>query len=112
MLYAANIPLENDSAGRMEKFKLGLLSSVQAGRRPHLLYGTHEHKKGFYPIHLQPMRNSWFDNYNPVDGKLTKESDRVNIRSLVRDIEPHMKRVVIDLGPLPQKNSLVTKKEI
>ena len=55
MLYAANIPLEKDSAARIDKFKAGLLSSVQAGRRPHLLYGTHEHKRGRNPIQLPPM---------------------------------------------------------
>ena len=95
MLYAANIPLEKDSAARMTKFKAGLLSSMQAGRRPHLLYGTREHKLvGYNPIQLPPLQNSWFDNYNPVKGKLTKESDREKIQQLVTDIEPYMKRVV------------------
>ena len=95
MLYAANIPLEKDSAARMTKFKAGLLSSMQAGRRPHLLYGTNEHKLVAYnPVQLPPLQNSWFDNYNPVKGKLTKESDREKIRQLVTDIEPYMKRVV------------------
>ena len=95
MLYAANIPLEKASAARMTKFKAGLLSSMQAGRRPHLLYGTREHKLvGRNPIQLPPLQNSWFDNYNPVKGKLTKESDREKIQQLVTDIEPYMKRVV------------------
>jgi hypothetical protein len=95
MLYAANIPLEKDSAARMTKFKAGLLSSMQAGRRPHLLYGTKEHKRvGHNPTQLPPLQNSWFDNYNPVKGKLTKESDREKIQQLVNDIEPYMKRVV------------------
>ena len=59
MLYAANIPLEEASAARMTKLKAGLLSSMQAGRRPHLLYGTREHKRfGRYPIQLPPLQNS------------------------------------------------------
>ena len=44
MLYAANIPLEKDNAARMTMFKAGLLGSMEAGRRPHLLFGTREHK--------------------------------------------------------------------
>jgi hypothetical protein len=96
MLYAANIPLENDSAARAGRFKAGLLGSVQEGRRPHLLYGTREYKLfGRNPIQLPPMQNSWFDNYNPVNGKLTKESDRANIQGLVAEIAPHMKRVTV-----------------
>ena len=96
MLYAANIPLEKDSTTRMTKFKAGLLSSLQAGRRPHLLYGTREHKLvGFNPVQLPPLQNSWFYNYNPVKGKLTKESDREKIQQLVNDIEPYMKRVIV-----------------
>ena len=96
MLYAANIPLEKDSAARMTKFKAGLPSSMQAGRRPHLLYGTKEHKLvGYNPIQLPPLQNSWFDDYNPVKGKLTKETDREKIQQLVTDIEPYMKRVVV-----------------
>ena len=96
MLYAANIPLENISAARADRFKAGLLGSVREGHRPHLLYGTREHKLvGYNPIQLPPMQNSWFDNYNPVKGKLTKESDRANIQRLVKDIAPHMKRVTV-----------------
>ena len=95
MLYAANIPLEKDSAARIDKFKAGLFSSVQAGRRPHLLYGTKEHKDNRPPLQLPPLQNSWFDNYNPVKGKLTKESDREKIQLLVTDIEPYMKRVAV-----------------
>ena len=94
MLYAANIPLENVNALRLGHFKAGLLSSAQAGRRPHLLYGTREYKLlGYNPIQLPQMQNSWFDNYNPVKGKLTRESDRANIQRLVDDIAPRMKRV-------------------
>ena len=96
MLYAANIPLENDSAARADRFKAGLLGSVREGRRPHLLYGTREHKLVRYnPIQLPPMQNSWFDNYNPVNGKLTKESDRAEIQRLVAEIAPRMKRVTV-----------------
>ena len=104
MLYAANIPLEKDSAARMTKFKAGLLSSMQSGRRPHLLYGTKEHKLfGYDPIHLPPLQNTWFDNYNPVKGKLTKESDREKIQQLVNYIEPYMKRVAV--GYIGERNA-------
>ena len=69
---------------------------MQAGRRPHLLYGTREYKlNGYTPIQLPPLQNSWFDNYNPVKGKLTIESDREKIQQLVTGIEPYMKRVVV-----------------
>ncbi len=46
------------------------------------------------PIQLPPLQNSWFDDYNPVKGKLTKESDRANIQRLLDDIAPRMKRVI------------------
>ena len=96
MLYAANIPLEKDKTARTEKFKAGLRSSVRERRRPHLLYGTKEHKLGnVNPIQLPPLQNAWFDNYNPVNGKLTNESDRVKIQRLVDDIAPRMKRLTV-----------------
>ncbi len=96
MLYAANIPLENNSSARIEKFKEGLYTSIQGGLRPHLLYGTREHKLvGRNPIHLPPIQNYWFDDFSPVKGKLTKESDRVHIQRLVDEITPRMKRISI-----------------
>eukprot|EP01038_Epipyxis_sp_PR26KG_P005975 gene5975-8230_t len=95
MMYAANIPLENDDPHRISKFKAGLLSSIQNGRRPHLLYGTRESQFNSPPIQLPPMQNSWFDNYSPVKGKLTKESDRVHIQQLIDEIKPIMKRVKV-----------------
>jgi hypothetical protein len=39
------------------------------------------------------MQNSWFDEYNPVDGKLSKTSDHVKIQQLVADIAPRVKKL-------------------
>ena len=96
MLYAANIPLENDKADRAsEKFKAGLLSSINEGRRPHLLYGTKEYIYQNPPIHLPPMVDSWFDKYHPMKGKLTKETDRIKIRYLIKSITPILKNFLV-----------------
>ena len=90
MFYAANIPLTPSSPHRIQQFKAGLLTSIQAGRRPHILYGSCEDtRKGPVWI-LPPLQNSWFSRYNPIEGKLTKETDRVAVKMLVDDLLPYM----------------------
>jgi len=42
MFYAANVPLRNDNSNRINNFALGLMISLQQGRRPHFLFGTRE----------------------------------------------------------------------
>jgi hypothetical protein len=45
MFYAANIPLIPSSPHRIQQLKAGLLTSIQAGRRPHVLFGSCEEKQ-------------------------------------------------------------------
>ena len=56
MMYAANIPLSEDTADRLKYFTAGLLQAVKANRRPHYLYGTREKMKGRPPMSLEPLR--------------------------------------------------------
>jgi len=93
MFYAANIPPPRSDPSRIRQFKAALLASVQAGRRPHLLYGSCEQKTG-NPIRiLPPIQNTWFKRFNPVNGKLTKETDRKVVHTLVDELLPLMKFV-------------------
>ena len=93
MFYAANIPLLADSESRRSKFASGLLYHRSQGRRPHLLYGSKERDGNAVPITLPPLQNSYFNNYHPIDGSLTKESDKVTIEKLIEDLRPHMRFV-------------------
>ena len=93
MYFAANVPLNPSDAIRVLKFKAALLSSIQAGHRPHILYGSCEQKTNRPVIVLPPLSNSYFDEFNPIEGKLTKESDRENVRQLVEELLPYMTRI-------------------
>ena len=85
MMYASNIPLLESSSKRLSLFRAGLLTCIQQNRRPHLLMGTNEAKLKMGPVMLPPMRDTWFDQHNPVNGKLSVEADRVAIRRLVEE---------------------------
>jgi len=99
MFYAANIPLflaDNPEAfaERVKKFDHGIAYHQKEGRRPHILFGTHEKKIRLEPFILPPLQNSWFEEYHPEKGHLTKDADRQVIHKLVEDIKPYMKFVV------------------
>ena len=86
MMYAANIDLRpNDD--RVSLFAAGLRSAMLAGRRPHLLYGSSESAEKKPCIVLEPLQNSYFDEFKPVNGSITKESDRIKIAQLMEELE-------------------------
>jgi hypothetical protein len=72
--------------------KGGLLYHRSEGRRPHFLYGSKEQLL-VAPHPLDPLQNSFFEEYHPLDGHLTVPSDREKIVQLIKDLEPYMKRV-------------------
>lgn len=90
MLYAANIPVVPSS--RFVRFAAGLRIAAEAGRRPHLLYGTKESVKLKMPIVLPPLLNSYLDEYNPATGHLTVDSDREKIMELMEVLKSYMKQ--------------------
>jgi hypothetical protein len=93
MFYAANIPVPKDSPTRLNKFAAGLKFQRQEGRRPHILYGSKEKADLRAPIILPPLQYSFFDQYHPEKGTLTREQDRLKIRELVKDLLPYVKKV-------------------
>ena len=89
MLYASTIPLNSPTHGeRYEKFAEGMKFQHGIGRRPHLLFGTHELKKALPVIIIPPLSNSYFEDFHPEKGNVSYENDRVKIRSLVKWIQP------------------------
>jgi len=109
MFYAANIPLllsiptSNDDAinhecSRVNKFQNGLAFHCKEGRRPHMMYSSYHVYQRIEPAMLTPLQNSWFDEYNPVNGHLSTESDREIIRGLVEPLKPFMKTVNLKHG--------------
>jgi metallo-beta-lactamase class B len=90
MLFAANIPLCEDSAERVKNFSGGLAEAVKKNRRPHYLYGTYEKMMGITPQALEPLRNACFDKYNPLTGFITKKSDLRKISELVEELKPYI----------------------
>eukprot|EP01041_Mallomonas_annulata_P007205 gene7205-14693_t len=92
MLYAANIPLADDRSGqRVKKFRAGAKSAIKAGRRPHFLYGTKEKKAMLSPKPLSPLQHSYLSTYNPANGLLSKESDRIKIIELMENLKIYLK---------------------
>jgi hypothetical protein len=91
MFFAANIPLLPDPAQRRERFANALAFHRAAGRRPHILYGSKERAGGQgAPKVLPPLRNSFFAQFHPEQGRLTKAADREAIRRLVEELRPFM----------------------
>jgi hypothetical protein len=104
-MYAANIPLSEDTADRSKYFTAGLLQAVKANRRPHYLYGTREKMKNGSPISLDPLRNTFFDKYNPLTGSITKESDRDKIKELVAALQPYIDANKVTVGYVGERNA-------
>jgi hypothetical protein len=96
MFYGANIPLNEDSEERKLKMRAGLLYHRSCGRRPHFLYGSKDQGRQ-NPRVLPPLQNSYFDEYHPVKGNVTVDSDKAKIIQLVKDLEPYMRKVVVGL---------------
>jgi hypothetical protein len=40
---------------------------------------------------LPPLQNKNLKDFNPADGSITKESDRVKIRELMSNLDPYLK---------------------
>ena len=114
MLYAAIIPLFFDESSsitasseekdaeatrkaklkaRNSKFAACLQFHSSNGRRPHLLYGSNEHRRKNEPIALPPLQFSYFSKYNPLEGTLSVESDREHIKKLLEDLEPYKREL-------------------
>jgi hypothetical protein len=93
MFYAVNIPVLEDKEERRQKFANGLAFHRNAGRRPHILYGSKESLTKFRgaPKVLPPLQNSYFEQYHPEKGNLTKDSDRETISKLIEELKPFMK---------------------
>ena len=72
-------------AGRADLFGGALRTSLLAGRRPHVLFGTKELVTRRTPKFLPPLLHSAFQTYKPEDGNLTKEADRVAVRGLTEE---------------------------
>ena len=100
MLYAANVPIL--SKGKIKLFKNALSHAACQGRRPHFLYGSKELYENRQPLCLPPLKYSYLDDYNPIDGELSYEEDRYKIKSLVSELQPYIndnKLVVGYTGP-------------
>ncbi len=95
MFYAANIPLLEDSESRLSRMAAGLKLQKEEGRRPHVMFGSGERAARIPPIVLPPLQNSYFEEFHPEKGHLTKETDREIIKRLVQDLQPYMKKVKV-----------------
>ena len=87
MMYASNVPLVESSPERLSMFRGVLLKCIEEDRRPHLLMGTNELKLNMPPKVLPPLRDKYFIENDPRNGKLTVEGDRVKIGGLVGNLK-------------------------
>jgi hypothetical protein len=86
MLYAANIPLAEGDQNNIDKFQAGLRSAILAKRRAHLLYGSRELALQLPPLVLEPLQNSYFEQYDPLKGSITKVKDFEKIKELMNEL--------------------------
>ena len=104
MMYAANVPLSADTLDRSKHFTAGLLQAVKDNRRPHYLYGTYDKMKYRAPIALPPLRNTFFEEFNPLKGSITKESDRAKIKELIDLLQPYIDTNKVTEGYVGERN--------
>lgn len=92
MFYAANIPVDRMLAwSKAAKLKAGLRYAMESKRRPHYLYGTKEWSGYRLPITLAPLQNSYYEEWHPLKGSLTKQQDKAKIQELVDSLAGYMK---------------------
>jgi hypothetical protein len=91
MFYASNIPLLESHESRLQSFKAGLGLHARNGVRPHILYGDREFNELIAPIILPPLQNSYYDQLDPLKGKLSVSSDMIHIEGLIKVLEPYKK---------------------
>eukprot|EP01040_Poterioochromonas_malhamensis_P010222 gene10222-11119_t len=92
MFYALNVPIKKDNEERKKRFKGSLrLQRNQLGRRPHFLYSTRQSEKNEPAILLDPLVNSMLEKYHPLQGEVTKQSDREKIEELFQALQSYIK---------------------
>jgi len=92
MFYASNIPLLESTESRLLSFKAGLGLHARNAVRPHLLYGDKEFNRLFSPFILPPLQNSYYEELDPTNGKLSVANDIIHIERLLKVLEPYKKR--------------------
>lgn len=92
MMCAAVIPiLENDSKiDRHTMFDAGLAHHCSQNRRPHFVFASLDVDEYLPPLLLPPLLHSYFNDYHPLLGSLSKKSDLVVIRQLLSEIQPYL----------------------
>lgn len=112
MFYASNIPLMKDktnilnptipmkpetescvyskNTNRINHFKGQVYVHMKAGRRSHIIYGTHESRRSLAPKVLPLLENTSFARFNPMAGNLSNSADLPIIEKLVTQLQPYM----------------------
>lgn len=93
MFYASVIPPMGEKTyieERAAKFTAGLAAHFSQGRRAHALYGTREDKEKFIRF-LPSLQYFYFDEFHPLKGVLSVESDRKYIVSLIQALQRYAK---------------------
>jgi hypothetical protein len=114
MFYASNIPLlkdqsitintstplkpetescvntDNKNENRIEHFKGQVYIHMSAGRRSHIIYGTHESRRSLPPKVLPLLENTSFGRFNPMAGNMSNSTDLPVIEKLVTQLQPYM----------------------
>lgn len=93
MFLSANVPLVGDKV-RHEKFDGGLALNTRYGRRPHILYGSLEAKTNRPPIILPPLQNERYAEFDPEQGTVAVDSDRIIIAQVVGRLKKMMKPIM------------------
>lgn len=85
MMYASNLPLNEDTDVRIKNFTSELSQAVRSNRRPHYIYGTREKMTHGLPLLLPPLylNSERFEKFSPLKGDVSREVDRLQIKKMV-----------------------------
>lgn len=88
MMFAANIPYDKEKWKKYTNYKRALEhNAVQRDARAHFLYGTKEVRDDAEPLTLEACKGEILEQFDPVKGDVTKESDKSKIRELVESLK-------------------------
>jgi hypothetical protein len=93
MLYGTHVPYaDHGGDARIQLFRGALKQGATKGMRCHFVYGTKENKEGGTGKVLPPLSGSALEQYHPLAGFLEVPGDRKKIESLMKEIEPYLKK--------------------
>lgn len=89
--YMSSIPMSNYSLNKLKRTSSSLRNALFAKRRPHYVFGSKEYREDENPLCFPPLLNSFFEEFLPCNGLVSRHRDLKKIEQLVKDLKPFIK---------------------